>query len=309
MIYLLYGTISYLIEQQLNKLIEDSLVDPANINKYDLHVDNINVIINDASSMSLFEDKKLIIVNNAVCFTGAKKDIDTTLLEQYLNNINESTTIVFIVNNEKLDERKKITMLVNKIGSVKKYNSVDKESIVKKIFDDYNISNNDIKLLIERVGDDITLLVSEIEKIKLYKYYDKNICTEDILNLTTKSLESNNFKLIDAIISNDKKLALELYNERLKLNEEPIAIIIALANQIRIMYQVKQLYLSGNTENGIASILKIHPYRVKLANQNSKKYDSDLLIKYLYKLSDLDIQIKSGEIDKKLALELFILSI
>lgn len=309
MVYLLYGTVSYLISQQLDKIIKESNIDPDNINKYDLLIDNINAIINDASSMSLFEDNKFIIVNNAVCFTGAKKEIDTTLLEQYLNNINENTTIVFIVNNDKLDERKKITKLVKKIGVVKEYNSADKESIVKRIFDDYSISLSDIKLLIERVGDDITLLDSEIEKIKIYKNDDKNITTDDILNLTSKSLETNNFKLIDAIILNDKKLAISLYNERLKLNEEPIAIIIALANQIRIMYQVKQLYMNGYTENNIASILKIHPYRVKLAYQNSKKYDSELLIKYLYELSNLDIQIKSGKIDKILALELFILSI
>lgn len=307
MIYLLYGTVNYLIEQELNKIIKETKIDEININKYDLSIDNINSVINDASSMSLFDDKKLIIVNNAICFTGAKKDIDTTLLEQYLNNINENTIIVFIVNNDNLDERKKITKLVKKIGVVKEYNSADKESIVKRLFEDYNISSNSIKLLIDRVGDDVTLLSSEINKIKLYKDNNKTITDEDILNLTSKSLEANNFKLIDAIIKNDKKLALELYYERLRVNEEPIAIIITLANQIRIIYQVKQLYLSGHTENSIASILKIHPYRVKLAYQSSKKYDSDILIKYLYELSNLDIKIKTGKIDKKLALELFIL--
>lgn len=309
MIYLLYGIIPYLIEKQLENLIKESNVDSNNINKYDLQVDNINMILNDAASISLFEDKKFIIVNNAICFTGAKKEIDTTLLEQYLNNINENTIIVFIVNNDKLDERKKITKLIKKIGTVKEYNSVDKNSVIKKMFDDYNISSDAIKLLIERVGDDITLLDSEIKKIKIYKDNDKNITLDDILNLTTKSLETNNFKLIDAIISNNKKLALELYNERLKLNEEPIAIVIALSNQIRIMYQVKNLYMNGYTENNISNILNIHPYRVKLAYQNSKKYSSEILIKYLYELSNIDINIKSGKLDKVLALELFILSI
>ena len=73
------------------------------------------------------------------------------------------------------------------------------------------------------------------------------------------------------------------------------------------MYQVKQLYLNGYTENDIAKILNIHPYRVKLASQNSRKYDSDILIDYLKQLSDLDINIKTGKIDKNLGLELFIL--
>ena len=75
------------------------------------------------------------------------------------------------------------------------------------------------------------------------------------------------------------------------------------------MYQVKQLYLNGYTENNIASILKIHPYRVKLAAQNSKKYDSDILLNYISKLANLDINIKNGKIDKKLGLELFIISL
>lgn len=63
------------------------------------------------------------------------------------------------------------------------------------------------------------------------------------------------------------------------------------------------------TENNIASILKIHPYRVKLANQNAKKYDADTLLTYLKKLADLDIDIKTGQIDKTLGLELLIISL
>ena len=38
-------------------------------------------------------------------------------------------------------------------------------------------------------------------------------------------------------------------------------------------------------------------------------YTSDTLLKYLEELADLDIKIKSGEIDKNLALELFLLRI
>lgn len=309
MIYLLYGTIDFLINQELNNIINKEKIDDISISKYNLEVDNINTIIKDASSMSLFEEKKLIVVYNSIIFSSNNKGIDTIPLEEYLSNINEGSKIIFILNQEKLDERKKITKLVKKNGIVKEFNSINKEDVVKKLFDDYEIQTDDIKLLIERVGDDITLLSSEIEKIKIYKDNDKIITRQDILNLTPKALETNNFKLIDAIVSKNKKLALELYQERIKSNEEPIAIIITLANQIRIMYQVKQLFLQGFTENNIAKELKIHPYRVKLANQNSKKYSSDILIKYLYELSDLDIKIKTGEIDKYNALELFILSL
>ena len=312
MVYLLYGTINYLINKEITKIIKENNIEEINVNKYDLNNTYLNDIVNDASSMSLFDDKKIIIVDNSYIFTGTTKktlEQDPIILENYLNNINDNTILIFIVNNDKLDERKKITKLVKKIGIVKEFNSIDNISLVKQLFNDYNITNDNIKYLLDRVGEDTTLLATEIEKIKIYKDKDKNITKEDITNLTSKSLEANNFKLIDAIINKNKNEAFILYQDRIKLNEEPIAIIIALANQIRIMYQVKQLYLNGYTENNIANILKIHPYRVKLANQNSKKYDSNILLNYLKELANLDISIKTGKIDKQLGLELFILAL
>ena len=312
MVYLLYGTVDYLINKTIDKIISDNKIDEFNINKYDLTNSLLTDIINDASSMSLFSDKKIIIVNNAYIFTGNNKkylEQDTLELEKYLNNVNDNTILIFNVNSEKLDERKKITKLIKKNGLVKDFNCIDNISLVKNLFDDYSISNDNVKYLISRVGDDSSLLASEIEKIKIYKNEDKTITFDDITNLTTKSLEVNNFKLIDAIINKNKAEAFNLYQDRIKLNEEPIAIIISLANQIRIMYQVKQLYLNGYTENNIASILKIHPYRVKLASQNAKKYDSNILLNYLKQLADLDINIKTGKVDKTLGLELFIIAL
>ena len=312
MVYLLYGTVDYLINKTIDKIINDNKIDEFNVNKYDLTNSLLTDIINDASSMSLFSDKKIIIVNNAYIFTGTNKkytEQNTEELENYLNNINDNTILIFTINNEKLDERKKITKLVKKNGIVKDFNSIDNISLVKNLFEDYSISNDNVKYLISRVGEDSSLLASEIEKIKIYKNDDKTITHDDITNLTTKSLEVNNFKLIDAIINKNKAEAFSLYQDRIKLNEEPIAIIISLANQIRIMYQVKQLYLEGYTENNIASILKIHPYRVKLASQNARKYDSDILLNYLKQLADLDINIKTGKVDKTLGLELFIIAL
>lgn len=313
MIYVLYGTIDYLIKKQLDMILKEYNLDPVSVSKYNLANELLKDIINDAESLSLFDEKKAIVVENAYIFTGStnKKnpEQDTTLLEKYLENSNPNTILIFIVNNEKLDERKKITKLAKKNGNIKEFNNIDTVQTIKNLFDGYQITEDVIRYFIERVGDNISILSNEIEKIKLYKDEDKIVTKNDIDNLTSKSLEVNNFKLIDAIISKNKALAIELYEERLKLNEEPIAIIIALANQIRIMYQVKELYLMGHTEHDIASNLNIHPYRVKLASQNARKYDSNTLLKYLEDLANLDIKIKTGQVDKELGLELFILSI
>ena len=73
------------------------------------------------------------------------------------------------------------------------------------------------------------------------------------------------------------------------------------------MYQSKELLKKGLSEKAIAETLKIHPYRVKLALQNSRSYDSKTLLKFISDLADIDINIKTGKINKDLALELFIL--
>ncbi len=305
MVYLLYGTKDFSIEEEIKKLSKD--IDDMNISKYDLNSDMLSLVLEDAKTISLFGDKKLIIAENANMFTGSTSK-DSELIEEYLNHINENTILILVVHNDKLDTRKKITKQVKKIGKVLEFNDdLDMTSLVRRLFKDYNIDYNTIKLFLDRVGNNPLIIQSEINKIKIYKGNDRNITDEDILNLTIKLIEIDIFKLIDYIVKKDKEKALELYYEMLKMNEEPIKIIVILANQFRIMYQSKELLKKGYSEKDIAATLKIHPYRVKLAIQNSRSYTSKTLLKYLNDLADIDIGIKTGTLNKDLALELFIL--
>lgn len=305
MVYLLYGTKDFQIEEEIKKLSKG--LDEMNINKYDLNNDLLSLAIEDAKTMSLFGDKKLVIIDNANMFTGSTSK-DSEIVEEYLNHINENTTLVLIVHNDKLDTRKKITKLINKVGKVIAFNDeLDMTNLVRRLLKDYNIDYKTINLFLDRVGNNPLIIQNEINKIKIYKENDKTITDEDILNLTTKLIEIDIFKLIDYIVRKDKEKALELYYEMLKMNEEPIKIIVILANQFRIMYQSKELLKKGYSEKDIANILKIHPYRVKLAIQNSRNYTSEVLLKNLNNLADIDIGIKAGILNKDLALELFIL--
>lgn len=305
MVYLLYGTKEFGIEEEIKKISKN--IDEMNICKYDLNNDMLSLALEDAKTISLFGDKKVVIIDNANMFTGTTSK-DSEEIEKYLNHINENTILILIVHNDKLDSRKKITKLIKEKGKIKEFNDeLDNVSLVRRLFKNYNIEYNTIKLLIDRVGNNPLILQNEINKIKIYKGNDKNITSKDILNLTTKLIEIDIFKLIDYIVKKDKEKALELYYEMLKMNEEPIKIVVILANQFRIMYQSKELLKKGYSEKDIASILKIHPYRVKLAIQNSRTYTSETLLKYLNNLADIDIGIKTGALNKDLALELFIL--
>ncbi len=314
MIYLLYGKELLLIEKKIEEIIKKEHLSEYSINKYDLENDSLNSIIEDATTISMFGDKKGIVVANSYIFTGTTKkssiEQNTDLLLSYLDHFNPDTILIFFTLSEKLDERKKITKSIKKVGSVIEIGrNQNLNAIVKEMFENYEIKSNVIQLLIDRVGDNLQILKQECDKIKTYKDKEKTVTEQDILNLTTKNIDADIFKLIENIVLKRKQIALEAYQEMIKRNEEPIKILILLANQFRIMYQAKELSKKGYTANDIASTLEVHPYRLKLALEKSKDFSSSILLHYLEELADLDSNIKSGIVEKDLALELFILKI
>ena len=305
MVYLLYGLKDFQINEEIKNLTKNQ--NDMNISRYDLNNTPLKDAIDDAETYSMFAETKTVIVENASMFTTLTSK-DSDIVENYLNNINKSTNLIFTSHTEKIDTRKKITKLIKKVGIVKEFNEeISPLNLTKNLLKDYDISEKTINLFLDRVGNNPLIIQNEINKIKIYKNKDKNITDKDIINLTNKNIDIDIFKLIDYIVQKNKEKAIELYYEILKINEEPIKIIAILANQFRIMYQSKESLKKGYSEKDIASILKIHPYRVKLAIQNSRNYSSKTLLEYLNNLADIDIGIKTGKLNKDLALELFIL--
>ena len=309
--YLLYGTEKYLIDKEIKNIISNNNFDDLNISKYDLEFNTIKEILEDAKTVSLFDDNKLIIVDNASIFSRTTKKIDDIdLLEDYLKNNNSNTFIIFINHNEKVDSVKKIFKNIKEHGKIKEFNAEKNiVSNVKGMFDDYKISIDLVELLISRVGKNLEILYNEVEKLKIYKLDDKTITKEDIINLSIENVDIDIFKFVDDIINKNKSNAIKTYKELLKINEEPIKIIALISSKFRLMYQATLLAKKGYTEDDISLILKVHKYPVHLAIISGYKYNPKILLKYLSDLADLDIGIKTGEKDKELALELFILSL
>ncbi len=310
MVYLLYSLEKFLLNREIDKIKNDNNMEEINISHFDLNSDLIEDVLEDAETFSMFADKKMIIVNNSVLFTAKKLTLEQNIekLEKYLANINPSTIIIFTVLDNKLDERKKVVKLIKKIGTVKELSSNDNiDDVVTSLFGKFKISKKQIRLLVDRVGNNLDLLNQEIIKIKIYKDDDLVITDEDIINLTYENIEANLFLLIDNIVSKNKEKAISIYHEMLKMNEEPISIVISLANKIRSLYQTKELFSKGYKDVEIATILGVKPGYLYYMRDSLKKYDSKTLLSLIKKLADLDYDIKRGSINKDLGLELFIL--
>ena len=84
-----------------------------------------------------------------------------------------------------------------------------------------------------------------------------------------------------------------------------IKIISLIANQFILTYEVKTLSLNGYSSSQIKDILKVHPYRIKLALEYN--YSVKEIKNIINKLHKLDYNIKSGTENKSTGLETFLL--
>lgn len=310
--YLLYGNDKAIIRKEIDNIINNNNISKDSISEYSLEETEILDIIEDASTIAMFSSKKAIIVRESKLLLTKDKVDNIEYLEEYLKNPNQDTYLIFVIDEEKIDTRKKIIKIIEKNGKILEFNKKNITNTNAYIKDyiksnNYEISEADINYLIKRLSNNLDLIINELDKIMLYKIDDKKITREDIDNLTEANIEEEIFSLTDAIIKKDIPRSIKLYHRFLSDNHDSIAMIALIANQFRFLFQVKRLSNKGKNSDSISKELGVHPYRVKLAIETNYNYTEEDYIKYIYKLATMDEKIKMGEIDKDLALELFLL--
>ena len=308
MIYLVYSLDKEVIKKYIDKLIIRENIEENSIIKFFLEENNVDDIIDECNTTGLFSLKKLIIIEATNAFSSKGKDIAE--LNNYLDNYNKDIIIIFTCVLDKLDTRKKLYKKVSSIGKIECLNKDNNYivNIIKDKLNDYKISNSDIDYFIKKVGNNINNIENELEKLINYKYSEKEIKKEDIDNLCESNVEEEIFSLTDAIVKNDNNKAISLYNLFLTKNYDVMQMIGLISSQFRFLLQVKILYNKNKSNDEIAKLLEVHPYRVKLAISNCYYYSKEILENYLLKLFELDKKIKLGLIDKNIFFELFILN-
>ena len=311
MITVLYGVYIELIENYINDFVKKNKIN--NIIKYDYNDVEIEEVINELSYPDLFGETKLIILYNSKFLTSDEK-LENDSFDNYINNPNNSNYLFLITESDTLDERKKIVKNLRKkyeVINFDKFSEYDATKYIKKSFldDEYKIDDKVIKEIISRLSLNIGIINNEINKLKLFKLEDKTITLEDVYNVTSKLPEDNVFKLVDAVINNDKTEIFRLYDDFKLIGVDEIALIGLLASQFRFMYQVKLLMDDNKNKFEIISVLKSHPYKTEITMKKVNSYSESKILDILYKLSLIDSSIKSGELDKSYALENFFLNI
>jgi len=319
--YVIYGKDRYRMEQFV-ELIKNKMftLDEQNMGivKYDTQETSLDEIVLEADSAPFFMEKKLILVKDSVVFCSGK---DNSKLEHrqeallnYMEHPLESSVLLFIVNSEKLDERKKLVKSLKNRKVIVHFPELEHIQLLqwlrKKAEEQgRQLDPDGAELLIRRVGMSMQQLVQELDKLCLLVGDRGEITRELVDQLISVTVEEDVFMLVDAIVNVKLADALAMYKGLLIRKEEPIKLVALIVRQIRMMIHIKELEEHHYSPQQIAGMIGAHPYAVKLAAEKSKGYQKKRLAQLLSSLADLDYGMKTGKVDKALGLELFILSL
>ncbi len=305
--YLYYGDDISLINNEVSKL-KNKIGISGDIIYYD--IENISDIVVESSTIGMFNPYKFIVIDTSSYFSS-KKDMDISSLTNYFDNYNVNSYLIFTYGSSSIDSRRKLFKLISDKGVVKKLeaNSEYLNDFISTYIKDngYSMDMNSMSYLLSRCDNNIDNIRNELDKLMLYKLYDKVITREDISLLTIDDINDTVFELVSSILKNNNEKAMKLYYNFINNGMDVSQIIAVISNQIRLLFQVKRLYNSGKSNDEIAKILEFKSaYRVKYLLNDCYYYSESDLLKYLSKLAYIDKSIKTGNGDGRLLLELFI---
>jgi len=252
----------------------------------------------------LFCSKRVFILKN---FTKIKK------LEYFLEN---KITDIVILDSEKAGKSKSFDGLKKKVLYIEcnKPKPWEEESdAVGKITGFFKSNNlviqeSDAVYLFNQIGYNLYKLMSEMQKILIYKENSPNVLVtkNDIDTICIKGLKYSVFDLIDKIIDNNKKEALELFS-KINRHEENSGILL-----ISLWYSHFEnlLYLKNTDkkEDELSEYIKMHPMVIKkkLLPQ-SRKLSNDKIVKSLDYLMKADYNLRKGSFNLDFFIEKFII--
>lgn len=317
MLYLLFGPQGMILEKQCKKIIKDNLevIDDFHVIKFMADEVTIQDIVFEADQTSLTGERKAIIVYHPYFLSTSKikEKIeslqDYKVLMEYLESPNTFTDLIFVLEADKLNERSEIVKLLKVKAKVIEAKEITKEEwprFIQQYFQKLNVSIDPdaTSELALRVEGDAMRFVNEAKKLALYT---DHITYDDIQTMIARPLEENAFLIYDCLLKKDKSKAISIYRDLLVEGSEPVQLVGMLANQFRLLSEVSYLSTQYSSNNEIARILGVHEYRVKLSRDHLRRITYKKILKKIDELYQLDLDIKSGVVDRFFAFEMFLI--
>jgi DNA polymerase III subunit delta len=148
------------------------------------------------------------------------------------------------------------------------------------------------RALVEIVGDDLTSLATEVDKITTWAG-ERSITRADIEALATPAREAAAWAITDAWGERDLPALLAASEAELH-RRDPFGISTRLAAHVGLVRGVRLLAAEGLPAREIAKRLNVHEFRIRKARAHADEYTQDELDAAVVRLAELDAAIKGA---------------
>ena len=322
MIYLISGKQNIRLKSQMKSIVKKSIgeIDAINFVKHDASLTLVQEIVDDANYLPLGYEHKAVVVDNPYFLLKEKgrnkieSDQNYQELINYVSHPDESCDLIFLVNTSEseIDKKSEIFQAIEKNGQVIVLDEPKENQwfevvahYFKEKWPDTKIDNDAVGELARRTEGDYASLFNNGSKLALYT---NHIHYEDVTLMATRPLEENAFLLFNYLLDNKNIDAVNLYRDLKNSNTRPETLIPMIANQFRLLNRVSYLAKRHYEPDAIATELAINPIRAKILRKNSMVISQKRINQTLEDLYQLDLQIKSGLLDRNYSFELFLIN-
>ncbi len=312
-VYWLEGEEDYYIDQVMN--FAEHKILPESEASFNLSVfygkdANWSDVVNACMRYPMFADKQVVLLKEA----QQMKDIDK--LENYIEHPLKSTIFVVSYKEKTLDKRTKLYKTIKKDGEIFTSEKVRDYKLVEWVTEyvksqEFSMSPKAIALLAEHLGNDLSRIVNEIDKLTLNLGQRKSINEDDIEKFVGISKEYNAFELQDALSKKDLAKAIKII-QYFEGNPKAAPIQLVLPTLYGYFSKLYAVFGSADkSENGIKHLFYNNAYAAKDALAAAKKYNYDgveraLLLLHEYNLKSVGVGSSGATSDASLMKEMVV---
>ncbi len=298
-LYLLHGEEDYYIDL-ISNYIEKNALNPAEkgFNQTILYGKDLDVItvINTAKRYPMMSNHQVVIVREA---QDLKLEKAADLFQSYCENPLKSTILVLCYKHGKFDKRKKVYKVIEKMGvvfeSVPLYDNkipawID-EFVKSK---NYHINPKASMLLADYLGNDLTKITNELDKLMLNIAQGQEIGTKLVQDNIGISKDYNVFELQTALQKRDVFKANQIINY-FDANQKAHPMVLILGNLFSWFTKILKLHYIAD-KSQLAKELGVHPFFVKDYEAAAKTYNLGKTFMAISLLREYDLKIKGVDI-------------
>jgi len=264
-------------------------------------------LFNACRKYPMFSDKQVVILKEA----QAMKDVEK--LENYVEKPLSSTLLFVAYKGKKVDGRTKLAKLLKDkavlLTSKKLYDNELPEWTADLIkTKGFTITNKALFLLIDHIGNDLSRLDNEVNKLILNLDKRKNITEDDVEMFVGISKEFNVFELQQAIANKDLYKAIRII-QYFESNPKAAPIQLVFPSLYNYFSKVQMIYsVPSRDEKTVATAIGVNAYFVRDYLQTAMKFSSQeiervLLLLHQYNLKGIGVN-DAGTTDAMLLKEM-----